>query len=328
MLPNLFFVGTLFFCLVALTRKIFVAYTGSVILLLASILALILSRNIEQRSLAGLIDPFGYVAFVDITRYWTAVEQNTRLVSLTGTLLWNRLLWLSLSLLLLLFTFYRFSFQRFLAVKLGGKKKETGLALPSFQSLRIPIFNPVFSSAVYFRQMFRLATLEFTNVVRDVYFLGILLGGVLFLFLDGWLGSPTYGTPSLPTTYSMLEAKDFNYIIFVYILLIFYTGEVVHRDRSVRFNQIADALPVPNWLVYGSKLVSMFYICLTLVNMPLITGILNQIVKGYYHFEFDQYLTDLYLIELPEYLQLTMLTFFVHVLVNNKFTGHILSIGI
>jgi hypothetical protein len=126
----------------------------------------------------------------------------------------------------------------------------------------------------------------------------------------------------------MLEVKDFNYIIFIYILLIFYTGEVVHRDRSVRFNQISDTLPVPNWMVYGSKFLALVYICLLLVHMPLISGVLNQVVKGYYQFEFGKYFTDLYLIELPEYLQLTMLTFFVHILVNNKFPGHVVSIGI
>jgi hypothetical protein len=52
------------------------------------------------------------------------------------------------------------------------------------------------------------------------------------------------------------------------------------------------------------------------------------VLKGYFHFDFGKYFTDLYLLELPEYLQLTLLTFFVHTLVNNKFPGHVVSIGI
>ena len=39
LLPNLFFTGTLFFSLVALTRKIFVAYTGSVLFFIGYLLA-------------------------------------------------------------------------------------------------------------------------------------------------------------------------------------------------------------------------------------------------------------------------------------------------
>jgi ABC-type transport system involved in multi-copper enzyme maturation permease subunit len=270
LLPNLFFTGTLFFSLVALTRKIFVAYTGSILFFVGYLLASALTRDIEQRDLAALLDPFGLNAFNNESRYWTPVEQNTRLVPLAGTVLWNRLLWVGLALAVFGFTVYRFTFADFLAVKLGRRKGAAAAAEATLPAplVRVPRVLPTFSAGVHLREMFRLAWLEFTNVTRDIYFLGILLGGVLFLFLDGWFGFPQFGTPSLPMTFYMLEVKDFNYIVFVYILLIFYTGEVVHRDRAVRFNQIADTLPVPNWLVYGSKLLALVYICLMLVTFP------------------------------------------------------------
>jgi hypothetical protein len=328
LLPNIFFTGTLFFCLVTLTKKIVVAYTGSILFFVAYLVANALTSDIDKRTLADLIDTFGLNTFQNATRYWTVVEQNTSLASLEGNTLWNRIIWMSMAAVVFAYTVFRFNFQSFLDVKLGKKKTiELDLGI-SKTYVHIPAAVQSFSASGYFREMFRLAKLEFTNVVTDIYFLGILLGGLLFLFLDGWFGFPQFGTPSFPTTYYMLEVKDFNYIIFIYILLIFYTGEVVHRDRSVRFNQISDTLPVPNWLMYGSKFLSLVYICLMLVHMPLICGILNQVIKGYYTFEFGKYFTDLYLVELPEYLQLTMLTFFVHILVNNKFPGHVVSIGI
>ncbi len=140
--------------------------------------------------------------------------------------------------------------------------------------------------------------------------------------------SRQYGTPSLPLTNYMLQVKDFDYIIFVYIILIFYTGEAVHRDRAVHYDSIADALPVPNWLTYGSKFLALLGIALLLVNLVWISGILNQTIKGYFHYEFGMYLKDLYGIELWEYVQLAMLTFFIHILVNNKFAGHIVSIAV
>lgn len=327
-IPNLFFTGTIFFSLVALTRKIYVTYVGSVLFFIGWLLANSLTQDIEYRNYSDILDPFGFNAYLNATRYWTPAEQNVTLVPIVGNLLWNRILWVGISLVVFLFTLYRFDFQRFLAVKLGkGKKNEDTPHAQSKGVYVMPQVTKVFSFGIYFRQMLGLASLEFKNIVRDTYFIAILLGGVLFLFLDGWFGNPTFGTPSLPMTYYMLEVKDFNYIVFVFIILIFYTGEVVHRDKSVNYAHISDALPVPNWLTYGSKFLALVYVCFLLVNLVLVCGILNQTLKGYFNFELDKYFTDLYLIEFPEYIQLVMLAFFVHILVNQKFLGHFVAIG-
>jgi len=54
----------------------------------------------------------------------------------------------------------------------------------------------------------------------------------------------------------------------------------------------------------------------------LLTGIVIQINSGYYNFELDVYFKSLFLILLPNYILYTMLAFFIHVLVNNKFFAH------
>ncbi|HTF19166.1 MAG TPA: M1 family aminopeptidase [Chryseolinea sp.] len=327
--PNLFFTGTLFFSLVALTRKIVVTYVGSVILFVGYLLANALMQDLDNRTLADLLDPFALRTFTNATRYWTPSEQNTMLLPIEGTFLWNRVLWIGVSLAIFAFTYFRFSFASMMNVPAGKKAKDTSSAARITTPLaELPVASRVFSNRVFVRKMIRMASLEFRNVVKDFYFMAILLAGVLFLFLDGWFGSPTMGTPALPLTYYMLEVKDYDYIIFVFIILIFYTGEVVHRDRAVNYSNIADALPVPNWVIYGSKLVALLMISFMLVNLVLVSGLLNQILKGYFNFEFSMYFTDLYLIELPEYIELVMLAFIVHILVNNKFVGHVVSIGI
>ena len=327
-LPTMFFVGSIFFGLVALTRKVFVTYVGSIVLFIGYLVASALMQDMEQRNLASILDPFANRTVDDMTRYWTPPEQNTLTVPFTGNLLWNRLLWGGIGLLVLLYTLFRFDFQRFLAVKLGKKRRDEATVKATRPLSLLPVPKKVYTTAAHVNHLFRLARLEFFNIVKDPYFLAILLGGFLFLFFDGWFGSPTFGTPALPLTYYMLEVKDFNYILFVYIILIFYTGEAVHRDKSVRYDSIADALPVPNWLGYGSKFLALLGVCFLLVNLVWVSGIINQTIKGYFNYEFGMYFKDLYLIELPEYVQLAMLTFFVHILVNNKFLGHIISIAV
>ncbi len=326
--PNLFFTGTVFFALVALTRKIVVTYVGSVILFIGYLLANALTQDLDNKTLVDILDPFALTTYNNATKYWTPAEQNVMVIPLEGNFLWNRVLWIGISLALFAFTYFRFSFKSMLEVSSGKVKKEVLVEKKGKSLLELPVIQKLYSPSIFFRKMLRLSVLEFKNIVKDFYFIAILLAGVLFLFLDGWFGSPIFGTPSLPLTYYMLEVKDFNYIIFVFIIIIFYTGEVVHRDKSVNYANISDALPIPNWVVYGSKFISLLLISLLLVNLVLVCGVLNQILKGYFNFEFGMYFTDLYLFELPEYIQLVMLAFIVHILVNNKFVGHVISIGI
>ncbi len=327
--PNFILTGTLFFALVVFTRKVFAAYVGGILFFILYLVSLTLTADLEMKNLVDLLDPYGFSTFTNATQYNTPVEQNTETVALTGNLLWNRLIWLGVSAFLLLVTLFRFSFSDFFEGNRKKSEKETGKEKSTVTKSfgRLKRVTPVFSNGIYFRQMFSLAGLEFRNIIRDPYFLAMLIGGVFFLFLDGWFGGTTYGTASYPTTFLMLEAKTGTYVVFVFIILIFYTGEAVHRDRSVKYNQIADALPIPNWVVYGSKVLALVGVAFLLANIPILSGVLNQSIQGYFNYEFWMYFSDLYLIEFPVYLQLMMIAFFIHVLVNKKFLGHVVSIA-
>ena len=334
--PNLIFTGTLFFCAVALTRKIFVSYVGSVLFFILYLVASTLASDIDNQGVASLLDPFGVRAFAEATRYLTPPEQNAFVLGLDGNLGWNRLLILGLTALMLAGTLLRFSFVRFLeAAKAKAKVKrgaDAGAGLSheakgSSDAVPVPAVSQSFTTAGYLTRMRSQAWIEFKSIVRDPFFFGIVGGALLFLLLDGYFGNTTYGTQNLPTTYFMLEAKDGTFTFFVFIILVFYTGEVVHRDRSVKFDQISDALPVPNWAIYGGKLLTMVMVCLALATMPLIIGVISQTAQGYFDYNFGQYFTELYVLTFPQYLVWMSLAFFVHVLINSKFLGHVVAIG-
>lgn len=329
--PNLIFAGTIYFCLVALTRKIFVSYVGCILFFILYLVAGALASDLENQDLVALLDPFGRFALGDATKYLTPPEQNVYTTELTGNLLINRLLWPVMAMALLIFTLFRFEFTRFLG---GAKQKvkkvvkadvyEDGAA----GAMAIPFVKQGFDGGAYVRHMFAQAWIEFKSILRDPYFVGIISGALLFLFFDGWFGNTVYGTPSLPTTYTMLEMKDATYFLFVMIILVFYTGEVVHRDRTVGFDQISDALPVPSWAIYGGKLMTMVLVTFLLTTMVWVVGVFSQTIQGYFEYNFSQYFTDLYLLTWPQYLVLMSLAFFIHVLVNKKFLGHVIAIGI
>ncbi|SDK74805.1 Peptidase family M1 [Catalinimonas alkaloidigena] len=333
LLPNLFFLGAVFFSAVTLSRNIMAAYAGGIVLLVGYLIADSLISDLDNVTLSALLDPFGLNAYTDVSKYWSIAEQNNSLVPLAGLVLWNRLIWVGVGVVLLAITFTRFSFQDFLLGrtkrKKKGRKAKTADATQAPVSLEsLPRVTPDYSFGVHFRQMFRLAGMEFRSATKDVYFIVILLAGVLFMFLDAWFGNTLYGTPSLPTTSTMIELKEGSFFFFVMILIIFYTGELVHRDRSLKFAQISDTFPVPNWLVYGSKYLALAYICVLLVTTIMVVGILFQTIKGYFHYELDVYFIDLFVLTLPFYLVIVGLAFFVHILVNNKFVGHFAVIAI
>ena len=327
---NFFFAGCIFFALVTLTKRVMLAYAGGAILFITYLITLTLTQDIDNKDLVSLLDPFGFGSYFNIIRYWTPEEQNTLTVPFEGMLVWNRILWMGIGLCALLFTLYRFDFQKFLNKNYSSKKKNDNLDKDNADAAftRIPTVSKVFSTSLNIKLLFNLAFMEFRNIIRDNFFIAILIAAVLFLFFDAWYGAPMYGTPSLPLTVYMLEVKNGNYIVLIFILIVFMTGEVLHRERSVNYDQIFGALPLPNSLVYGSKFLALMMVSFVLVTIILISGVFNQVIKGYFNFEFEKYFIDLYLIEYPKYITFILLAFFVHSLVTKKFIGHVIAIAI
>jgi len=328
--PNFFFAGCIFFTLVSVSKKIMLAYAGGAILFITYLVTLTLTQDIESKDLVSLLDPFGLQTYSNTIEYWTPEEQNTQTIPFSGLLVWNRIIWVGIGLVFLLYAVFRFDFQRFLDMKLGSNKSETNEneVVSASVLTRIPSVSKSFSSKLNMKLMLRLSGIEFRNILKDNFFIAILVAAVLFLFFDAWFGNPVYGTPSLPMTYYMLGAKNGTYSILIFILIVFMTGEVLHRERTVKYDQIFGSLPLSNFVVYGSKFLALVMISFVLVNLVLLSGVLNQIFKGYFNFEFNMYFIDLYLIEFPKYITFIMLAFFVHSLITKKFIGHVVTIAI
>ena len=98
LLPNVLWLGALFFVLAALTRQMAPVYIAGVIVLVGYLVALDLLSDMDNKALAALIDPSGVTAVDVLTRYWTVAQKNGDEIPLAGVLLWNRALWLSVGL--------------------------------------------------------------------------------------------------------------------------------------------------------------------------------------------------------------------------------------
>ncbi len=328
LLPNLVFTGALFFALATLTRNIFINYVTSIVFLLGYLVAVNLISNIDNKVLASLVDPFGNVAQGVLTQYWTVAERNSRVVPLADVFLYNRLLWTAIGLAILAGTYSRFTFAQFTS-SFRRNKKTVDVAeayAATSQTIVLPHVDQSFSVADRFRQFAMVLRREFISIVKSPYFLAIAFAGVLFLFISASQLGSLYGTTVYPVTYSVIELAGGSFALFILIIITFYAGEQIWRERELRISQMIDALPVQTWTLYAGKLGALMLVQVVLLGVVMICGMAFQIVQGYFNFEIGLYIRYLFGMQLIDYWLLCVLAMLVHVVVNHKYTGHFLMV--
>ncbi|MBD2721466.1 ABC transporter permease/M1 family aminopeptidase [Hymenobacter armeniacus] len=331
-LPNMLLTGAIFFALATLTRNILSTYIGSVLLLVAYLIARSFLRDLDNINLASMLDAFGASASYYTTRYWTATEKNTLLTPFSHYLLVNRAIWLAVGVGLLAFCYARFHFSAFASDKAPSKKARLagaltdGLAAPMGGRLVLPRVTQLFTSGMNLRQYWSLTKLEFRGIVRSVYFVAIVAAGVIFLFVSGWQVGKIFDTSTYPVTNEMVELLSGTFALFILIIITYYSGELVWRERDAGVAQITDALPVPNWVPFLSKLTALGLVQVVLLAVVMACGMLLQTVKGYFNYEPGLYIQTLFGFKLIDYLLLCVLAMLVQVVVNNKYLGHFVMV--
>ncbi len=319
LLPNLVFTSSIFFALATLLRKMVPVYVGAIVLVLGYMIASGITADIDNRTAAALLDPFGGQAVSELTRYWSIAEQNVRMIPLTGVFLWNRVLWTGLGLALLALTYARFSFS-----ERGGARPKLPAEEPATApaSVGVPAVTLDFSRRASLSAFFQLTRMQLRETVKNVFFLVIVLGGVLLVIVVGRQSDQLFGTKTWPVTYEVLEVLGGTFSIFILVIIAFYAGELTWRERDAGLAPIFDALPIPRWVIFTSKLVALMLVQVLLLAVLMLSCIGLQAAKGYTHFEPRVYAETLFLVRLPTFWFLCCMAMLVHVVVNNKYVGH------
>ncbi|HTE02028.1 MAG TPA: hypothetical protein VK668_22220 [Mucilaginibacter sp.] len=325
-LPNLFFTSSLFFGLVALTRNVKVIYSGGILLFLGYFLSIFFLHYTDNATVVNLADPFALNGVRLQTNNSSVIEQNTTLFPIVGTFLLNRIIWSGVGLVILLYTYFRFNFEKFFS----GRRDKSAID-DVVSKVKRPVIRNVkvsFKGSYNRSTLLNLARVELMNIIRDNYFWIILSSGMVFLAFVFCMGNSTDGVPDFPRTVTLMGIFNEGFPFFIFFIIIFYTGETLHRDRVTRYSFINDSLPPPNWVLNGSKLLALLILGAVLSFIPVLLGIPVQIAKGYYHFNFPVYLTYLFVIIMPALLEMVLFSYVVHVTVNNKFVAHAIGVSI
>ena len=319
-IPNLLFLTAIFFCLAVLGRKMLPVYAGGILLLIAYLAAGIVLQDPTKSAIYAIADPFGERAVGRLTQFWTPFERNTQLVPLVGVFLWNRILWISVSVAVCIFTYFKFS-----RSQVQSRGRRTSRAAEPEQRADIqslPAVKPVFSFGASFSQMLSLTWLQFTETVKNVFFAVILVAGFALALLFGNAPTDFLSTPFYPVTSRIMQLVLVGFALVETIIIVFYSGELVWRERDAKIGQIMDALPAQRWVFFFSKLGALMLVQVVVVTLVMAAGLTTQIIHGYYRFEFAVYFKELFLIELVQLWMICSLALLIHTVVNQKFLGY------
>ncbi|HWD87965.1 MAG TPA: hypothetical protein VG367_07555 [Mucilaginibacter sp.] len=324
-LPNIFFTSSLFYGLVAVTRNIKVIYFGGILLFMFYFIALFFLDHTTNTTVIGISDPFLINGVRHQMNNANTAEHNNTLIAMNGPLAINRLLWPGLGLVALVITYLRFNFEKFFA----GKRDRAAIdeaGAKSNKILKIPVIS--FSVKYDKTTLKNLVKLELLNIIRDNYFWMILGAGSAFLGFVFWLGDNNYGVPELPRTVMLLSLFADVFPFFIFFIIMFYTGETLQRDKATRYAFINDSLPPPNWILNGSKLISLLVIAAGLAFVPMVVGIIVQLAKGFIHINLSIYISYIFVMLLPKLLAAAVFCYVVQVIFNNKFAAYAAGITV
>jgi hypothetical protein len=114
--------------------------------------------------------------------------------------------------------------------------------------------------------------------------------------------------------------------VLIPLLIVFYAGELVWRERDAGLSEIADAMPVTEWALFLGKFLGLGLALVALMALVATAGMLGQVRMGYFDFEIGLYLRILFGIQLSDYLLFALLVFVVHVVVNQKHVGYLVAL--
>lgn len=324
------FVGSMFFMVGALTRNIVFIYAQGIVFL-AALLIFHLLVPVFPNALAALADPLGIASFEYVSRYWTIAEKNTMTVPFAGMMAWNRLLWLGVGALATAVTFFCFPFSaETLAVKYARKSSVEDAkekAPPAFKPAAVAV-EQRFDSRATLAQLLTLTRIHLISILKEVPFIIIALIGVVTALIGGLLVGRVSDMPVYPVTYLMADLVKNLSLLFLVVITTFYAGELVWKERGMKYDQIHDALPIPGWLNFASHFAALTIVQVLLLAILTLSGVASQAMQIYFDFELGIYFKELFLIGLSALIQFSILALFLQTVAPNKFLGHTLVIGV
>lgn len=325
--PNLLFIAALLFCLATATRSLLTTFIGVIGFYALTIATSVLTADLDTRWIGALLDPFGSQAIQSITRYWSISERNSALPPLDGTLLANRLIWtgVALALLALAYRLFRTDREGLRLWRRRARAAEAGGVRSGGQAVAVPRVALATGRGAQFRQFLHQAWFDTRATLTGVPLLVMLVIALFILIINFVFGAQMFGTELYPTTNRMGQAVAGAFSLFLIIIVTFYAGELVWRERSQRIAEVTDAFPNADWIPLAAKMVALTAVIVAFYSVGIVAAVINQLVQGYTQLEPLLYLKQMAM-SVSGFVLMAALALFLQVISNNKFIGYLLMI--
>lgn len=321
-LPNMFLAGTVIFAMANKWKSTVISFVGGLVIIVAYIVSGSLMSDVDNETIAGMSDIFGINAYAIETKYFTPVEKNTISPGFSGLLFWNRLLWTGIGIVILLLSYFSFSFKQ----KNKKVKKEKLAKTKSDTTFTIPTLHPSFDTKTNWLQFKSFFFTNFLSIIKSVTFKILFLFCIIILVADLSGGFEYFGLQSYPVTYKLIDSIKGNTDIFIIIIVVFFSGELIWRDRDYKINEVVDATAHTSFISMVAKALSLVSIATILNLFFIFIGVAYQLLHGFTRIELDVYLLDFFYDNLPLYFVFGGITILVQVLSSNKYIGYFIAI--
>ncbi len=348
-LPGTFVICAIFFSVAAITRSVALTWATAMAFFVADIL-LNLYASIENGTWIAMADPSARLTVAAVTRYWSVAELNTNIP--LGILPQNRLLWLAVALAALLLTLRRFrldldsehSQSAFFLINEAtrrGTKKDLNISVflrvflvwlrgekpqPAIQKVTpVQSFSPRSSFAQFISQL----KMDLSCVIKSP-----LIYIILALEITTVIGefranvSPLLDTPLYPLTSLMIPFLRFGMLQFILLIGLYYSAELIHRERASGIGEVINASPFPDWLMILSKIAALCLVVNALMLVAVGASVALQAAAGFTNFEPGLYLQSAFIYNGIYYCMLCILAVVVQAISPNRWMGLLLTLGV
>ncbi|WP_166378886.1 M1 family aminopeptidase [Pseudoalteromonas sp. Z9A4] len=317
--PSLLVLSAIFNSVAVYFKTMMSVYVAAVVIFIAYQIAGVYFDDLAFRNIVVYADPFGSGSLIDLTRYWTVNDKNTEVLTLTGDLLVNRILWVAISVAMF------FGLGK-LSNRIVTKKQKKQFKVSAFvQNKQAALINSAKnykSAGVSTKsQLIMRSIFELKQVIFSAPFM--ILAGVSIVTLMIPLLAPigAYGTTNWPLTQNMVNVISGISGLFLFVIIAFYSAELVWRERQSGMGDIVDSFPVHNSVFWVSKILALIAAISGLFLVGMILTITVQLFKGQFNLELGQYLFRIVYLSILPLIMLTVLAFFLQIISPNKYVG-------
>lgn len=328
-LPNVVIGASVLFAIALLTRDTVRTHVGAVAILIAFLVSRAFAGAFyateDSAAIASLLEPFGLYAATLAVLDWTPFERNATALVAQGLIGWNRALWLTVALALVGLACARFRMQPARSGEPTGHRPRAVRA--EARGVHARQARPEGQPMGRVRQLVQLSRFEIDRVARSAPFLLIAVLSCAGVWFWAVMYGRAFGTGFHPYTGDMASHVHTVLELPLIAVVTFYAADLAWNARVRKLDEIIDATPASNALLFLSKLLALYVVVALLLAAGMTTAIAFQLWRGFLDIDLAVYAVQLGLIAGPYFLIWATLALALQGLIGHRFVAMLVTVA-